>query len=183
MIIKDELDIDTKAIDPTQTQRSRMTTENRSPDKSHRKVAMRDPDIEELDKTGEFDRLRTTNIMYQQGHDDGPEFGKGDLLQSKEIIRDPVGYDSAATAALKLGEPESGSPADDKNDLPRPTFNDVKRSPQEGVDGVDSDDFDEPIMPKKSSKSKSTVKGEGRLEEEKKSARKRRDAKKSAMHL
>ena len=41
-----------------------MTTENRSPDKSHRKVPMRDPDLDELDKTGEFDRLRTTNIMY-----------------------------------------------------------------------------------------------------------------------
>ena len=120
--------------------------------------------------------------MYMQGHEDGPDFEKADHLQSIEKIqKDATGYASAATA-LNLGEPESGSPADDKTG-DRPIFNDVKRAPQDGVDGVDSDDFDSPIIPKRPGSKKSTAKGEGRLEEEKTSARKRRDAKKSAMNI
>ena len=143
---------------------------------------MREPDPDELDKTGEFDRLRTTNIMYMQGgHEDGPDFEKADHLQSIEKIqKDATGHASFFTA-LNLGEPESGSPADDKTG-DKPIFNDVKRAPQDGVDDVDSD-FDSPIIPKRHGSKKSTAKGEGRLDEEKTSARKRRDAKKSAMNL
>ena len=45
MIIKEELDIDTKAIDPTISHRSR------SPDKSQRKMPMREVDPDDLDRT------------------------------------------------------------------------------------------------------------------------------------